>query len=90
MSDWVCQHPACSASEEQLAELRLRRPNGFAHDEDPSLQVCTDAWPVLGFGPLMDGGAAARVTGGRGEESPFRLHMGSWKMQWMLLWLGRR
>lgn len=41
MSDWVCQHPACSASEEQLAELRLRRPNGFAHDEDPSLQVCT-------------------------------------------------
>lgn len=63
---------------------------GFAHDEDPSLQVCTDAWPVLGFGPLMDGGAAARVTGGRGEESPFRLHMGSWKMQWMLLWLGRR
>lgn len=41
MSGWVCQHPNCAASDAQLAELRARRPEGFAHDEDPSLRVCT-------------------------------------------------
>lgn len=38
---WVCQHPSCGSSEAQLAELRLRRPDGFEHDEDPTVRVCT-------------------------------------------------
>ncbi|CAJ1460726.1 unnamed protein product, partial [Effrenium voratum] len=41
MSVWTCQFPGCGSSEAQLAELRARRPAGFAHDEDPSLRVCT-------------------------------------------------
>lgn len=38
---WTCQYPGCLSSEAQIAELRARRPEGFPHDEDPSLQVCT-------------------------------------------------
>lgn len=38
---WVCQHPSCGSSEAQLEELRLRRPDGFEHDEDPTIRVCT-------------------------------------------------
>lgn len=38
---WTCQYKGCSSSPEQVAALRSRRPDGFPHDEDPSLRVCT-------------------------------------------------
>ncbi|CAE8616713.1 unnamed protein product, partial [Polarella glacialis] len=38
---WTCQYPGCRSSAAQLAELALRRPDGFPHDEDPSIRVCT-------------------------------------------------
>lgn len=40
-AEWVCQFPSCSSSAAQLAELRRRHPAGFAHDEDPTMRVCT-------------------------------------------------
>eukprot|EP00931_Biecheleriopsis_adriatica_P105207 TRINITY_DN79774_c0_g1_i1.p1 TRINITY_DN79774_c0_g1~~TRINITY_DN79774_c0_g1_i1.p1 ORF type:complete len:428 (+),score=93.36 TRINITY_DN79774_c0_g1_i1:111-1394(+) len=41
MSTWTCQYPGCSSTPAQLAELRVRRPEGFPHGENPSLRVCT-------------------------------------------------
>lgn len=38
---WTCQYVGCQSSPEQVAALRSRRPEGFPHDEDPSLRVCT-------------------------------------------------
>jgi len=38
---WTCQFPGCGSSPEQIASLRSRRPDGFPHDEDPQLRVCT-------------------------------------------------
>lgn len=40
-SSWTCQFPGCSSSPDQIAILRTRRPDGFPHDEDPQLRVCT-------------------------------------------------
>lgn len=37
---WTCKFKGCQSSPEQIAALRQRRPNGFPHDEDPSLRVC--------------------------------------------------
>lgn len=41
MQTWTCQFPGCGSSPEQIASLRTRRPDGFPHDEDPQLRVCT-------------------------------------------------
>mmetsp|Transcript_63247 Transcript_63247/g.142526 ORF Transcript_63247/g.142526 Transcript_63247/m.142526 type:complete len:428 (-) Transcript_63247:74-1357(-) len=38
---WTCQYTGCRSSPEQIAALRVRRPEGFPHDEDPELRVCT-------------------------------------------------
>jgi len=38
---WTCQYVGCRSSAEQVAALRQRRPDGFPHDEDPQLRVCT-------------------------------------------------
>jgi len=38
---WTCQSPGCGSSPEQIAALRTRRPDGFPHDEDPQVRVCT-------------------------------------------------
>lgn len=38
---WVCQYQGCRSSPEQIDLLRARRPEGFPHDEDSALRVCT-------------------------------------------------
>jgi len=38
---WTCQYAGCRSTAEQIAALRSRRPDGFPHDEDPQLHVCT-------------------------------------------------
>mmetsp|Transcript_16030 Transcript_16030/g.37812 ORF Transcript_16030/g.37812 Transcript_16030/m.37812 type:complete len:439 (-) Transcript_16030:86-1402(-) len=38
---WTCHYRGCRSTPEQIAALRVRRPTGFPHDEDPSLTVCT-------------------------------------------------
>jgi len=38
---WTCQYAGCRSTPEQLAALRARRPDGFPHDEDTQLRVCT-------------------------------------------------
>lgn len=38
---WACQFPGCRSSPDQIAVLRTRRPDGFPHDEDTNLRVCT-------------------------------------------------
>jgi len=40
-SPWTCQYAGCRSTAEQIATLRLRRPDGFPHDEDQNLRVCT-------------------------------------------------
>lgn len=38
---WTCQFPGCQTSAVQIAALRSRKPDGFPHDENPTLRVCT-------------------------------------------------
>lgn len=38
---WTCQYTGCRSTTEQIAALRSRRPDGFPHDEDQNLRVCT-------------------------------------------------
>lgn len=38
---WTCQFAGCRSTPEQLAALRTRKPEGFPHDEDQTLRVCT-------------------------------------------------
>mmetsp|Transcript_87842 Transcript_87842/g.226445 ORF Transcript_87842/g.226445 Transcript_87842/m.226445 type:complete len:452 (-) Transcript_87842:57-1412(-) len=38
---WTCHYKGCRSSPDQIAALRARKPDGFPHDEDPSLRVCT-------------------------------------------------
>lgn len=39
--EWTCQYTGCRSTPDQIAALRSRRPDGFPHDEDPQLRVCT-------------------------------------------------
>mmetsp|Transcript_40122 Transcript_40122/g.93188 ORF Transcript_40122/g.93188 Transcript_40122/m.93188 type:complete len:424 (+) Transcript_40122:62-1333(+) len=41
IAQWTCQYVGCRSTREQLDALRARRPDGFPHDEDPELRVCT-------------------------------------------------
>lgn len=38
---YPCQYKGCQSSPDQIAALRTRRPYGFPHDEDGTLNVCT-------------------------------------------------
>lgn len=38
---WTCQFAGCRSTPEQVAALRTRKPEGFPHDEDQTLRVCT-------------------------------------------------
>jgi len=38
---WTCQFAGCASTPEQIAALRTRKPEGFPHDEDHTLRVCT-------------------------------------------------
>jgi len=38
---WTCAYKGCQSSADQIASLRLRKPTGFPHDEDPNIRVCT-------------------------------------------------
>lgn len=38
---WSCQYKGCQSSADQIAALRSRKPDGFPHDEDSNLRVCT-------------------------------------------------
>ncbi|CAD7937938.1 unnamed protein product [Amoebophrya sp. A25] len=38
---WTCQYRGCKSKKAQIKELRSRLPNGYPHDEDASLRVCT-------------------------------------------------
>lgn len=39
--EWTCQYKGCQSSSDQIAALRSRKPDGFPHDEDSNLRVCT-------------------------------------------------
>lgn len=60
---WTCQFAGCRSSPDQVAALRSRKPQGFPHDEDPHLRVCT----VCRRLPLALASAAANGAGRRAE-----------------------